>query len=117
MAVSLAAAAPAVGLVAYLALGAGLSVTIPLIFRAAATGADAGPALAGVTTTGYLGLLSGPPIIGAVASVTSVPAALGLVIVAAAAVALGAGALRAPAGAAIGASSSEPVPTPTPKAA
>jgi hypothetical protein len=96
MAISLAAGLPAVGLLAYLVLGAGLSVVIPLIFRAAATGADAGPALAGVTTTGYLGLLSGPPIIGVVASVTSVPTALLLVVAATATVALGAEALRAP---------------------
>jgi MFS family permease len=115
MAVSLLAGIPVVGLIAYLGLGAGLSVIIPLIFRAAATGADAGPALAGVTTTGYLGLLSGPPIIGVVASVTSVPGALTLVLVATGAVALGAGALRPPAPA-TAASPSRSVPT-TPKAA
>jgi len=96
MAVSLAAGVPAISLVAYLALGAGLSVIIPMIFRAAATGGDAGPALAGVTTTGYLGLLCGPPIIGAAASATSVPTALLLVIAATGLVALGAGALRPP---------------------
>jgi hypothetical protein len=78
------------------ALGAGLSVITPMIFRAAAGGGDAGPALAAVTTTGYLGLLSGPPIIGAVASVTSVPTALVLVIVAAGLVVAGAGALAVP---------------------
>ncbi|WP_445150028.1 MFS transporter [Baekduia sp. Peel2402] len=97
MAVSLIVGIPAVGLLSYIAIGAGLSVIIPLIFRAAAsTGADAGPALAGVTTTGYLGLLSGPPIIGAVASFTSVPGALVLAVVAAAAVAFGAPLLRTP---------------------
>jgi hypothetical protein len=97
MAIALIAGIPAVGLLAYVAIGSGLSVIIPLIFRAAAsTGADAGPALAGVTTTGYLGLLSGPPIIGAVASVTSVPGALVLAVVAAAAVAIGAPSLRTP---------------------
>jgi hypothetical protein len=97
MAVSLIVGVPAVGLLAYILIGAGLSVIIPLIFRAAAsTGADAGPALAGVTTTGYLGLLSGPPIIGAVASVPSVPGALVLAVVAAAAVAIGAPSLRTP---------------------
>jgi hypothetical protein len=118
MAVSLAAGVPVVGLVAYLGLGAGLSVIIPLLLRAAATtgGAGAGPALAGVTTTGYLGLLSGPPIIGAVASVTSVPAALTLVLVATGAVALGAGALRPPAPAPAAAAAPRSVPT-TSKAA
>jgi predicted MFS family arabinose efflux permease len=111
MTVSLATGVPIVSLLAYLALGAGLSVVIPLIFRAAAAGSDAGPALAGVTTTGYLGLLSGPPAIGAVASVTSVPTALLLVVVATAAVALGAGALRLPP-AAVRAADRSTTPTP-----
>jgi MFS family permease len=96
MAVSLIAGVPVVGLLAYVAIGAGLSVVIPLVFRAAAGGGDAGPALASVTTTGYLGLLSGPPIIGAVASLTSVPGALVLVLVAAAGIIAGAPALRTP---------------------
>lgn len=96
MAISLIAGVPLVGLLAYVAIGAGLSVVIPLVFRAAAGGGDAGPALASVTTTGYLGLLSGPPIIGAVASLTSVPGALVLVIVAAAGICLGAPALHTP---------------------
>jgi len=114
MAVSLAVGVPGVSLAAYLALGAGLSVIIPMVFRAAATGGDAGPALAGVTTTGYLGLLSGPPIIGAAASATSVPTALLLVIAATGAVAFGAGALRPPAAV----SSEAPhATTPTPTAA
>jgi MFS family permease len=96
MALALIVGAPGVGLLAYVLLGAGLSVITPMVFRAAATGGDAGPALAAVTTTGYLGLLSGPPIIGAVASVTSVPTALVLVIVAAALVVAGSGALAPP---------------------
>lgn len=96
MALSLLVGEPVVGLLAYLGIGAGLSVVVPLIFRAAATGSDAGPALASVATAGYLGLLSGPPIIGAVASFTSVPGALVLVVAAAAAISLGAAALRAP---------------------
>jgi hypothetical protein len=90
MAISLIVGIPVVSLLAYVAIGAGLSVVIPLVFRAAAGGGDAGPALASVTTTGYLGLLSGPPIIGAVASLTSVPGALVLVIVAAAGIVAGA---------------------------
>jgi hypothetical protein len=98
MAVALAAGVPVVALVAYLALGAGLAVIVPLIFRAAARGADAGPALAGVTTTGYLGFLAGPPVIGALGAATSVPAALLLVVAATGAVGLGAGALAPPRG-------------------
>lgn len=96
MAVALAVGVPAVALLAYFALGAGLAVIIPLIFRAAARGADAGPALAGVTTAGYLGFLAGPPMIGALAAATSVPAALLLVVAATGAVGLGAGALTPP---------------------
>jgi MFS family permease len=92
--IALASGAPVIALAAWVALGAGLAVIIPLVFRAAATGADAGPALAGVTTTGYLGFLAGPPIIGGVAAATSVPAALLLVVAATAAVAVGAGALE-----------------------
>lgn len=93
MAVSLIVGEPVVGLLAYILVGAGLSVITPMVFRAAATGGDAGPALAAVTSTGYLGLLSGPPIIGAVASATSVPKALTLMIVASGLVVAGAGAL------------------------
>lgn len=92
----IAAGVPAVAIAAYLALGAGLSVLIPLIFRAAATGADAGPAVASITSTGYLGFLAGPPFIGVIASATSVPAALLLVAAAALAVAVGARALAPP---------------------
>lgn len=106
MTISLVVGEPAVGLLAYILLGAGLSVITPMVFRAAATGGDAGPALAAVTTTGYLGLLAGPPIIGAVASVTSVPTSLVLVIVAAACVVVGAGALAPPARAPIAVASS-----------
>jgi HAD superfamily hydrolase (TIGR01509 family) len=103
LAAALIAGVPGVAIAAYLVLGAGLAVIVPLVFRAAASGAAAGPALAAVTSTGYLGFLAGPPIIGAVASLTSVPAAVVLVVAAALAVGLGAGALRGgdqPAGAA-----------------
>ncbi|MDX6685465.1 MAG: hypothetical protein QOF86_1593 [Baekduia sp.] len=117
MAIALAAGIPGVALAAYLALGAGLSVIVPLIFRAAAAGADAGPALAGVATSGYLGLLAGPPAIGAVATVTSVPAALVLVVAATAGVALGAGALRPPRSATVSTPSDLPHPTTTARAA
>jgi predicted MFS family arabinose efflux permease len=95
LAAAIAAGVPAVALVAYLALGAGLAVIVPLVFRAAASGADAGPALASVTSVGYLGFLAGPPIIGAAAAATSVPASLLLVVAATTAVGLGARALAA----------------------
>ncbi|MGV9611971.1 MFS transporter [Nocardia xishanensis] len=54
--------------------GLGLSVTIPSLFSAAGAG---GPrAVATVAVTGYLGLLAGPALIGALASATTLPTAL-----------------------------------------
>ena len=61
-------------------LGAGLSVVVPVVFRAAAASAGA-PSLAAVSTMGYAGLLLGPPLIGAIAEATSL--SVGLVFVAA----------------------------------
>ena len=65
-------------LLGFAALGAGLSIVIPQVFRAAASGRDSGPALARVSTLGYLGFLAGPPLIGALAELTSLPTALAL---------------------------------------
>ncbi|MFF0499161.1 MFS transporter [Nocardia aobensis] len=54
--------------------GLGLAVTIPSLFSTAGTG---GPrAVAAVAVAGYLGLLAGPALIGAVATVTTLPVAL-----------------------------------------
>ncbi|MEV0030446.1 MFS transporter [Nocardia sp. NPDC050793] len=54
--------------------GLGLSVTIPALFSAAGAG---GPrAVAAVAVTGYLGLLAGPALIGALATATTLPTAL-----------------------------------------
>ncbi|MBF6177631.1 MFS transporter [Nocardia otitidiscaviarum] len=61
-------------LLGWAAFGLGLSVTIPSLFSAAGAG---GPrAVAAVAVTGYLGLLAGPALIGAVAAVTTLPVAL-----------------------------------------
>jgi MFS family permease len=55
-------------LAGFAAVGLGLSVIVPLIFRAAASGgSNSGTGLAAVTTTGYLGFLTGPPLIGGLA--------------------------------------------------
>lgn len=97
LAVAIALRSPAAALVGFAALGAGLSVVIPLAFRAA-TGAGGAPALAAVSTTGYLGFLTGPPIIGAVAEASSLHAGLLLVAVLAGSAAVLGGAVgRAPA--------------------
>lgn len=75
-------------LLGWTALGLGLSTAVPSLISAAGRG---GPrAVAAVAATGYLGLLTGPAAIGALASLTSVPAALALPVLLAAAVALAA---------------------------
>ena len=63
-------------------LGAGLSCIVPITFGAAggASGLPSGPAIAVVSTVGYLGFIAGPPIIGGLGEVTSLPAALTLVV-------------------------------------
>jgi len=62
-------------------LGAGLSVVVPLVFSAAAATGRPGPNLALVTSSGYLGLLAGPALIGGVAQLVGLHAALGIVVV------------------------------------
>ncbi|MFD4577461.1 MFS transporter [Streptomyces sp. NPDC058417] len=65
--------------------GLGLSVTVPSLISAAGAG---GPrAVATVAVTGYIGLLAGPALIGALATVTALPHALLLPALLAAAVA------------------------------
>jgi fucose permease len=82
------------GLAGFGLLGAGLSVIVPLAFTAAAGLGQAGPNLAFVTSAGYLGALAGPPMIGGLADVTSLPAALGAVAVLSGLVVLLAGTVR-----------------------
>jgi MFS family permease len=89
-----------VALAGFALLGAGLSIVVPQVFRAAAADADSGPALATVSTVGYLGFLAGPPLIGALAELTSLPLALGLVPLLGLAMAALAPLARAPAAAA-----------------
>ncbi|MGW3240346.1 hypothetical protein [Streptomyces olivaceus] len=65
--------------------GLGLSTTVPSLITAA--GAGGAKAVATVTATGYLGLLAGPALIGALASATTLCTALLLPALLAAAVA------------------------------
>ncbi len=72
---------PAAGIAGFAAMGAGLSGIFPLALDAATrTGTEAGPALAAVSTTGYVGFVAGPPTIGLVSEATSLPTALALVV-------------------------------------
>jgi MFS family permease len=82
------------GLVGFALLGAGLSVVVPLVFTAAARLGPSGPNLALVTSCGYLGMLIGPPMIGGLAELTALPAALGSVVVISGLTAMLAGTLR-----------------------
>ncbi|MEI5603603.1 MFS transporter [Streptomyces brasiliscabiei] len=85
LATGLAGSTIAFALLGWTAFGLGLSVTIPSLITAAGAG---GPrAVATVAVTGYVGLLAGPALIGALATVTALPIALLLPALLAAAVA------------------------------
>lgn len=72
------AVAAAVG--GFAVLGAGISVTFPaLLAEAGATSARPAEAIGAVSTGGYLGFLVGPPVVGGVAELAGLPAALWLV--------------------------------------
>ena len=82
----------AVVVLGYAAMGVGLACMVPLIFVAAAGDeAEPGPALAAVSTPGYLGFLIGPPLIGGLAELVGLSWALALLPVLLAGVALLAG--------------------------
>lgn len=82
------------GLAGFAMLGAGLSVVVPSVFTAASRLGMAGPNLALVTSTGYLGMLAGPALIGGLAEAVGLPGALGTLVVITAMTAVLAGAVR-----------------------
>lgn len=92
MAVVLLAARPAVALVGFVLVGAGLAPVAPVLFNAATRvpGVSRAAAIAAVTSIGYSGFLIGPPLIGGLAQASSLTAALAVVVVGAAVLALGA---------------------------
>jgi fucose permease len=73
-------------------VGAGLAPIAPILFNAATRvpGASRAAAIASVTTIGYSGFLVGPPLIGGIATASSLTAALFVVVAMAALVAYGA---------------------------
>lgn len=87
---------PLVAVVGFGSVGFGIANIIPVLFSAAGNvpGTAAGSALAAVATTGYFGFLAGPALIGFVAELTGLPAALGLVSAACALIALRANVVR-----------------------
>ena len=86
---------PAIGIVGCALVGVGIANIIPILFGAAARvpGVPPGRALAAVASTGYLGFLAGPPLIGVVAEAAGLATGLGLVSAACAIIALKASAL------------------------
>ena len=80
-------------LVAFLLAGLGMSTVFPIAFSVAGTlgGAAPGQAIATVAAMAYGAGLAGPPLIGFLAAVTSLPVALSVLVVAAAAIATFAG--------------------------
>ncbi|HWM09049.1 MAG TPA: MFS transporter [Solirubrobacteraceae bacterium] len=84
------APSPGPALVAWAVTGAGVALVAPTVLGAAPLIGDLRPpvAIAAVTTVGYLGSFTGPPAIGALAELTSLPAALAVGVAAAAAIAL-----------------------------
>jgi fucose permease len=73
-------------------VGAGLAPVAPVLFNAATRvpGVSRAAAIASVTTIGYSGFIVGPPLIGSIATASSLTAALFVVVVMAALVAYGA---------------------------
>ena len=68
----------------FAALGLGLAGVVPTLFRAGADqpGVSTGPALAAVSSLGYLGFLAGPPLIGGFAQLASLRLACSLLALA-----------------------------------
>jgi mannitol-1-/sugar-/sorbitol-6-phosphatase len=96
LAFALAIATTPAALIGFGAMGAGLGVVVPVLFRAAGStaGVSAGIGVAAVSTFGWLGFLAGPPTIGLAGDGIGMRTTLGIVVVAIAMVALLAGSAR-----------------------
>jgi MFS family permease len=79
---------PFVALAGFACAGAGFSIVFPTALSAAGRteGVAAGPAIAAVSSAGYLGFLIGPPAIGFVAEASGLGVALFLVVILSAAI-------------------------------
>jgi fucose permease len=92
MAVVLIAANAWVAFIGFALVGAGLAPVSPILFNAATRvpGASRAAAIASVTSIGYGGFMIGPPLIGSIATATSLTIALGVVVLTCAVLAYGA---------------------------
>lgn len=81
-ALALAAPGPLLGIAGWAVFGLGLATFAPVVLSAAAAAGDtpAPVAIAGVTTIGYLGSFTGPPLIGVVADATTITTALAALV-------------------------------------
>ena len=84
-AVVVAAPTAPVALLGWAVLGAGLAAIAPAVLGAAPSATPLPPpvAIAAVTTLGYLGSFTGPPLVGALAELSGLSTALGLLVAAA----------------------------------
>ncbi len=96
VAMAVIAATPVWSLCGFALMGAGYAIVMPLVFSRAANDPDtpAGPAIAGVATLAYGGMLLGPPVIGFLAELTGLRVAFLLLAALALLSALLAGNLR-----------------------
>ena len=90
MAVMLLAGSAPVALACLFLLGLGVANGVPLMFSAAGRqpGTAPGPGIAAVSSTGSIGFLVGPPVIGFLAGASTLPLALAVLVPAAVAVGL-----------------------------
>jgi MFS family permease len=86
---ALLAATPVAAFAGLACLGAGMAGVVPVVFRASGRveGIPPGIALAAVSSTGYLGFLVGPTLIGGASELAGLPVALALLVALAACVA------------------------------
>lgn len=73
---------PVAAVVGFALLGAGLASVFPIALSVAGgvTGLPSGVAIAAISTLGYLGFIAGPPLIGGLGELFTLPAGLGLVV-------------------------------------
>jgi MFS family permease len=109
LACALTLATPWAAVAGFAAVGAGFSVSFPLMLARAGAlpGTSPGTAIATVSVFGYAGFLAGPPLIGFVAQATSLRGGLAVVIITSLIVAALAGGFREPAAATPGARAGE----------
>jgi hypothetical protein len=81
MAVALTTGTAVTGLVGFAALGAGTALVVPTLFSAAARlpGLGTGAGIVAVSTFGWAGFVCGPPLIGGLAGIGGLRAALALI--------------------------------------